>query len=344
MVGLDNPRYFRHITEHLNNPHINFIRTENCEYCKLARRRSYGNTFRNPVNLNIDDTTPIDFSNLQEDNVVIDLTRNRNYPVLITNETNNRRIGNVNITHNPNIYPSEHIEQTYQTQQPQQIQIQTQQIQTYQTQQIQIQQPQYMHQTHQTQQTEQQQRSYLNIYEDRRQPINDMTNVIQPTNMNNRNLNQYPIVEYNRNGYDLLLENRNNLYAMQENIFNMRENHLNQIDNTLDINRSLLRNLNEFTRIIEDMEEINYENIRIEEQDLDDIEPKTTLEEINNFSKLETYKYNNPEKCSICHDYIKKNDIIRTLGCSHFFHYQCVDTWLENKQQCPLCRTSILTI
>ena len=25
MVGLDNPRYFRHITEHLNNPHINFI-------------------------------------------------------------------------------------------------------------------------------------------------------------------------------------------------------------------------------------------------------------------------------------------------------------------------------
>ena len=71
-------------------------------------------------------------------------------------------------------------------------------------------------------------------------------------------------------------------------------------------------------------------------------EPKTTLEEINIFTKLETYSFNFNEKCSICHEDIK-NDIVRKLNCNHFFHYKCIDKWLEGKHQCPLCRTSILS-
>ena len=45
---------------------------------------------------------------------------------------------------------------------------------------------------------------------------------------------------------------------MQENIYNMRIDYINRLDNTLDINRNLLRNLNEFTRIIEEMDNYNY--------------------------------------------------------------------------------------
>ena len=270
MVGLDNPRYFRHLTVHLHKPHINYIRTENCAYCKLARRQSYGNTFRTPSNLSTFETTPIDFENLRDDDVIIDLTNNRNnrQPTLISQERRNNTLAE----------------------------------------------------------------RRNNTLAERR------NNTVTTT----QELEQYPMVEYRRNGYNIISDNRDSLYLMQENIFHMRENHLNQIDDTLDINRNLLQNLNEFSRIIEEMEGLNYQNVRIQEQDLDEVEPKTTLEEINSFSKLDIYKYDKPEKCSICHDDINKNDIIRILYCSHYFHYKCVDTWLENKHQCPLCRTSII--
>ena len=37
----------RHQTVHLLNPNINYIRTENCKYCKLEKRMNYRNRYRN---------------------------------------------------------------------------------------------------------------------------------------------------------------------------------------------------------------------------------------------------------------------------------------------------------
>ena len=36
----------RHQTVHLRNPHINYIREENCKYCKLEKRINYRNRYR----------------------------------------------------------------------------------------------------------------------------------------------------------------------------------------------------------------------------------------------------------------------------------------------------------
>ena len=32
---------------HLNNPHINYIRTDNCAYCKYEKRKGYRNRYPN---------------------------------------------------------------------------------------------------------------------------------------------------------------------------------------------------------------------------------------------------------------------------------------------------------
>ncbi len=37
----------RHQNVHLLNPNINYIRTENCKYCKLEKRMNYRNRYRN---------------------------------------------------------------------------------------------------------------------------------------------------------------------------------------------------------------------------------------------------------------------------------------------------------
>ncbi|XP_040993563.1 E3 ubiquitin-protein ligase ATL4-like [Juglans microcarpa x Juglans regia] len=48
--------------------------------------------------------------------------------------------------------------------------------------------------------------------------------------------------------------------------------------------------------------------------------------------------------CAICLSKFEPNDQLRLLPlCCHAFHAQCIDTWLDSNQTCPLCRSYIFT-
>lgn len=47
------------------------------------------------------------------------------------------------------------------------------------------------------------------------------------------------------------------------------------------------------------------------------------------------------ETCSICLDTI--NNLFVT-NCGHYFHKHCIDTWLNTRDNCPLCRTNDITV
>ena len=47
--------------------------------------------------------------------------------------------------------------------------------------------------------------------------------------------------------------------------------------------------------------------------------------------------------CSICIVDYKESEILRMMPqCRHYFHKDCVDTWLKIKGSCPICRNSLL--
>lgn len=48
-----------------------------------------------------------------------------------------------------------------------------------------------------------------------------------------------------------------------------------------------------------------------------------------------------PDRCQICLTGYENNDIVRKLSsCDHFYHRDCIDTWLlKGKNNCPLCRS-----
>ncbi|KAJ7954729.1 RING-H2 finger protein [Quillaja saponaria] len=49
-------------------------------------------------------------------------------------------------------------------------------------------------------------------------------------------------------------------------------------------------------------------------------------------------------ECSVCLNEFQENDKLRIIpNCSHVFHIDCIDVWLQNNANCPLCRTSIST-
>ena len=68
-----NSSLIRHQTLHLNNPDVNYIRLENCEYCKYERRKSYRNRYRsNPTVVPVGQYNPYNY-----------ITNNYNYTFII---------------------------------------------------------------------------------------------------------------------------------------------------------------------------------------------------------------------------------------------------------------------
>lgn len=47
------------------------------------------------------------------------------------------------------------------------------------------------------------------------------------------------------------------------------------------------------------------------------------------------------DECLICLDKIVESDFIRMTYCTHIFHYNCIDNWLEKNKVCPACRSDL---
>ncbi len=46
-------------------------------------------------------------------------------------------------------------------------------------------------------------------------------------------------------------------------------------------------------------------------------------------------------KCQVCQFPYEEDDELRRLPCEHYFHRECVDSWLSTKDTCALCRKPI---
>lgn len=63
--------------------------------------------------------------------------------------------------------------------------------------------------------------------------------------------------------------------------------------------------------------------------------------------QLPSYKFNvdshltHQTSCVVCMCGFEAEQMIRVLPCSHHFHAECVDTWLQVRASCPVCRDNI---
>lgn len=47
------------------------------------------------------------------------------------------------------------------------------------------------------------------------------------------------------------------------------------------------------------------------------------------------------KECVICRNEFENEQIVRILPCTHFFHKECIDKWLQKKMNCPSCKLCI---
>ncbi|CAH8323149.1 unnamed protein product [Eruca vesicaria subsp. sativa] len=51
---------------------------------------------------------------------------------------------------------------------------------------------------------------------------------------------------------------------------------------------------------------------------------------------------NTSQECSVCLNEFQEEEKLRIIpNCSHLFHIDCIDIWLQNNANCPLCRTRV---
>lgn len=51
---------------------------------------------------------------------------------------------------------------------------------------------------------------------------------------------------------------------------------------------------------------------------------------------------NSSQECSVCLNEFQEEEKLRVIpNCSHLFHIDCIDIWLQNNANCPLCRTRV---
>eukprot|EP01065_Artemidia_motanka_P015747 TRINITY_DN19479_c0_g1_i1.p1 TRINITY_DN19479_c0_g1~~TRINITY_DN19479_c0_g1_i1.p1 ORF type:complete len:322 (+),score=52.91 TRINITY_DN19479_c0_g1_i1:73-1038(+) len=67
---------------------------------------------------------------------------------------------------------------------------------------------------------------------------------------------------------------------------------------------------------------------------------------IESYTTQTTFTEADPDgTCLICHCGFEGGDVLRVLPCSHRYHVDCIDTWLQRQaHSCPLCETDIVAM
>jgi hypothetical protein len=66
------------------------------------------------------------------------------------------------------------------------------------------------------------------------------------------------------------------------------------------------------------------------------------VEQIKSYVYSNTYIYTEKgDSCSICLNLFEFGDQVHVTNCKHTFHAECILRWLENSNDCPLCRQAL---
>ncbi|CAF1176074.1 unnamed protein product [Adineta ricciae] len=68
-------------------------------------------------------------------------------------------------------------------------------------------------------------------------------------------------------------------------------------------------------------------------RNLNTMYPDLTAEELANVADT---------TCIICREEMQVQQSIKRLGCQHIFHKNCLRSWFQRQQTCPICRTTVL--
>ena len=121
-----------------------------------------------------------------------------------------------------------------------------------------------------------------------------------------------------------------------ENDNNINENNMNENNNNINEFNNYSRTIS--LNLIYNFISLNYPQ---NNEELNDVVVTIDNEVLNTFKTIELNE-NLDETCSICISNYIKNETLMELPCNHFFHYDCIKTYLNKyNYKCPICRHDV---
>jgi hypothetical protein len=172
------------------------------------------------------------------------------------------------------------------------------------------------------------------------QPINIPSHIHRRAERMNHNLSQsLSDILYGRTNMSTTNSQNSNI-ATESNVLNtmrfiVRDSNGTRIDYNMPLNEE---NIGDFSNIINQMLDPNVPLNNVFERRLTD-------EQIENNTSIRIYSNNDStgDTCSICREeYVLDNELRKLNNCSHEFHKDCIDEWLNVNVTCPICRRNII--
>ncbi|KAH9310061.1 hypothetical protein KI387_037972 [Taxus chinensis] len=98
-----------------------------------------------------------------------------------------------------------------------------------------------------------------------------------------------------------------------------------------------------------DVDNMTYEELLALGERIGNVSTGLTEESISKCLKIRTYSSSNKSfadeashTCSICQEAYEDDDELGTLECGHDHHTECINKWLLQKNECPVCKASAL--
>lgn len=167
---------------------------------------------------------------------------------------------------------------------------------------------------------------------------NQRSTLITPTQINNRNQSNNPPNNPPNNIANNIANNTANNTA--NNPINNWANHLNQYLDSSG-SRNPLMNIAEtlqstFHIPVEQLHFEIIDNLPQRGSSINSLLDSTSL------SLASQIMNNENDTCAICRQVYNNDDIVRKINiCGHFFHSECIEQWLRNNNNCPVCRIGI---
>ncbi|PWA54294.1 zinc finger, RING/FYVE/PHD-type [Artemisia annua] len=93
-----------------------------------------------------------------------------------------------------------------------------------------------------------------------------------------------------------------------------------------------------------DIDNMSYEELLALEERIGNVNTGLTEEKITKHMMLKQYVVETGhvvEPCCICQEEYKDGDDLGGLECKHDFHRDCIKQWLQQKNSCPICKSTV---